>query len=72
MGKDVIDWVNLIQDRNQWPTFENKVMNIRVPSNVGKFFSIWATSKEELGSMELVPPGPMYSLYHHASFYWVM
>jgi hypothetical protein len=28
---DCIDWIHLAQDKDQWPTLMNKVMNIRVP-----------------------------------------
>jgi hypothetical protein len=31
MRRDVVDWLQLAQDRNQWQTVMNKVMNIRVP-----------------------------------------
>jgi hypothetical protein len=29
VGWDVMDWIDLIQDRNQWRTLVNTVMNIR-------------------------------------------
>jgi hypothetical protein len=30
-GCDVIDWIELAQDRDQWRALENTVMNLRVP-----------------------------------------
>jgi hypothetical protein len=31
MGWDVVDWVDLPQDRGQWKNVVNTVMNIRIP-----------------------------------------
>jgi hypothetical protein len=31
IGWDGVDWVNLAQDRDQWRTLVNVVMNLRVP-----------------------------------------
>jgi hypothetical protein len=36
---DGMDWIDVAQDRNQWRVLVNMVMNLRVPSNVGKFLS---------------------------------
>jgi hypothetical protein len=30
MGWEGVDWINLAQDRGQWPVFVNTVMNLRV------------------------------------------
>jgi hypothetical protein len=38
IGWDGMDWIDLSQDRDQWRTFVNTVMNLWVPENIGKFF----------------------------------
>jgi hypothetical protein len=38
-----MDWIDLGQDKEQWRDFVITVMNLRVPWNVEKFLSIWAT-----------------------------
>jgi hypothetical protein len=30
-GREVADWINLVQDRDQWQVFMNTVTNIWVP-----------------------------------------
>jgi hypothetical protein len=37
-----MDWID--QDGDQWRALVNKVMNLRVPLNVGKFLSSCATA----------------------------
>jgi hypothetical protein len=37
IGYGGMDWTHLAQDRDQSRAFENMVMNLRVPQNVGKF-----------------------------------
>jgi hypothetical protein len=39
IGGDGMDWINVAQDRDQWRALVNKVMNLRVPQNSGKFLS---------------------------------
>jgi hypothetical protein len=34
-----MDWIDLVQDRDQWRVLMNTVINLRVSQNVGKFFS---------------------------------
>jgi hypothetical protein len=34
-----MDWIHLVQDRNQWRTLMNMVISFRVPQNVGKFLT---------------------------------
>jgi hypothetical protein len=33
------DWIDLVQDGNQWKALVNTIMSLRVPQNSGKFFS---------------------------------
>jgi hypothetical protein len=39
IGWGNMDWIDLAQDRNQWPALENTVTRLRVPFNVGKLSS---------------------------------
>jgi hypothetical protein len=36
---DGMDWIDRVQNRDQWRALVNMVMNLRVPYNAGKFFS---------------------------------
>jgi hypothetical protein len=39
IGSDGMDWIDLARDRDQWRALVNRVMNLRVPQNFGKFLS---------------------------------
>jgi hypothetical protein len=36
-GWGCMEWIHLAQDKDQWMSLVNTVMNFRVPQNVGKF-----------------------------------
>jgi hypothetical protein len=35
LGRKGVEWINLVQDRDKELVFMKRVMNLRVPSNVG-------------------------------------
>jgi hypothetical protein len=56
MGPGGMNWIHLAQDRDQWRTLVNTVMNFLVKQNIGLFCVAEGllASQEGLGSMELV------------------
>jgi hypothetical protein len=42
IGRGGMDWIDLAQDKDQWRSHVNTVMNLQVPEN-GKFLSMCAT-----------------------------
>jgi hypothetical protein len=51
-----MDWINLAQNWDQWWALVNTVMKHRVPQNVRKFLSSWATGgfSTNIQAMQLV------------------
>jgi hypothetical protein len=43
IGWDGMDWIDLAQDRDQWRALVNTVMNLQVPTNIGKLLSKYTT-----------------------------
>jgi hypothetical protein len=35
IGCEGVDWIHLVQDRNQWQTLVNMIMNLCVPQKAG-------------------------------------
>jgi hypothetical protein len=39
IGWDGMDWIDLVQNKDQWRALVSTIMNIRVPKNAGNFLS---------------------------------
>jgi hypothetical protein len=39
IGWEIVDWSHLAEDRDQWRTLVNTVMNLRVPKKAGNFLT---------------------------------
>jgi hypothetical protein len=39
LGWHNMHWIDLAQDKDKWTALVNMIMNVRVPQNVGSFFS---------------------------------
>jgi hypothetical protein len=38
-----MDWIDLAQDKDQWRTLLNTILNLLIPWNIGKFLNSCAT-----------------------------
>jgi hypothetical protein len=43
IGWEVVDWINLAQDRDQWRTLANTVMKLRLPYKAENSLTSWVT-----------------------------
>jgi hypothetical protein len=39
IGWGGVDWIDMLEDRDQWRALVNAVMKFRIPQNIGKFLS---------------------------------
>jgi len=39
-GKDCLDWICLIRDRDYWAAFKERIMKLYVPLNVVNFVAV--------------------------------
>jgi hypothetical protein len=39
LGWEGVDWIHLVQDRDQWRTLVNTAMNLRVPKKAANFLT---------------------------------
>jgi hypothetical protein len=77
------DWIDLVQDGNQWRALVNTVMDLRLPQNAGKFLNncttgsfsrrpqlheVSYTGSEELTSLACGTRFLLLTLQHSAQF----
>jgi hypothetical protein len=43
VGWEGVDWIHLVQDKDQWWALVNIVINLRVPYKAGNFLTSWVT-----------------------------
>jgi hypothetical protein len=43
VGWSDVDWIGLAQDRDRWGALVNSALNLRVPQNTGKLWSVQTT-----------------------------
>jgi hypothetical protein len=59
-----MDWIDLVQVRDQWKAFANTVVNLWIPQNVGNFFRSCITSglsgRAQLHRVSGFNPMPVY------------
>jgi len=44
IGWEGVDWIHLVQHRDQWRALVDMVMKLRVPQKVGNFWTRWTTT----------------------------
>jgi hypothetical protein len=56
IGVNVVDWIDLAQDRYRWRALVNSLMNLRVPKNAGNYRGAAqvVASRAVLSSTELI------------------
>jgi hypothetical protein len=52
VGWGDVDWIGLAQDRDRWRTLVNSVLNLRVPLNARKLWSV-QTTRDHSSSAQL-------------------
>jgi hypothetical protein len=50
---ELVNWIHLAQNRDQWQALVNTVMNLRVPWKLRNFLTEWLSASQGLCSMEL-------------------
>jgi hypothetical protein len=73
IGWDVLDWIHVPQDREQWRALLNTIINLRVPQNIGKFLSLsyWLLLKKG-SAMEYGVSSVRYITFMHVRIYIIV